>query len=71
MPMSVSNSNEYDLAQNLATTNREGGRPASVTGSGDEESGQQAVLPQDLDPCGCATRRFGANLGDWTLIARI
>ena len=43
MRMSVSNSNEYDLARNVATTNREGGRPASVTGSEDEESGQQAV----------------------------
>ena len=41
--MSVSNSNEYDLARNVATANREGGRPASVTGSEDEESGQQAV----------------------------
>ena len=44
MPMSISNSNEYDWARNVATTNREGGRPASVTGSEDEESGQQVVL---------------------------
>jgi hypothetical protein len=29
----ISNGNKYDLARNVATTNREGGRPCILTGA--------------------------------------